>query len=358
MFLTEEPKYYDRAIIAKLRRQGFHLTNDLVPLHCMLNDINKYRGLSPEARKRISWFDYLGKTGNVCKTCRHFGISRKTFYKWKEAYDPHNLWSLEDRSRAPRRRRQREITMQEEERVVALRKRYIRYSKFKLKRIYQDIYHENISSWKIQKVIEKHKLYHQPVKTARIQRKRKKAVKKKRITELKRKPKRGFLLCLDTVELRTTNVKRYVFTAIDRFTKVAFARMYRNANSYNAADFLNRLLYLSEGRIENIQTDNGSEFEKCFERACRELELQRYYSRPRTPKDNAVNERFNRTLQDEFVSLGNMTGNTEAFNRNLTQWLIEYNFRRPHEALGYETPLKSNEVSPMYPSSTEDCGYC
>ena len=31
--------------------------------------------------------------------------------------------------------------------------------------------------------------------------------------------------------------------------------MHKNANSYNAADFLNRLLWLLGGKIENIRTD-------------------------------------------------------------------------------------------------------
>jgi len=102
--------------------------------------------------------------------------------------------------------------------------------------------------------------------------------------------------------------------------------MYKRANSYNAADFLNRLLYLVDGKVENIQTDNGSEFEKYFARSLQKMDLDRYYSRPRTPKDNPVNERFNRTLQEEFTDLGNFTTNILEFNHNLTDWLIEYNF--------------------------------
>ena len=43
--------------------------------------------------------------------------------------------------------------------------------------------------------------------------------------------------------------------------------------------------------------------------------------------------------------------------RRLTDWLIEYNFKRPHQALGYEVPVeyhyKYQKVSPMYPSSTQ-----
>jgi transposase-like protein len=40
---------------------------------------------------------------NVARTCRHFGISRKTFYKWKHRYDAHGAARLGDRARAPQR---------------------------------------------------------------------------------------------------------------------------------------------------------------------------------------------------------------------------------------------------------------
>ena len=55
----------------------------------------------------------------------------------------------------------------------------------KLVEKYKAKYHEPISSWKIQKVIEVYKLYYKPLKNARTQVKRQKAHKKKRITELK-----------------------------------------------------------------------------------------------------------------------------------------------------------------------------
>ena len=78
-------------------------------------------------------------------------------------------------------------------------------------------------------------------------------------------------------------------------------------------------------------------------------------SRPHTPKDNATNERFNRTLEEEFIQLGNFTPDIPEFNRNLTEWLIEYNFKRPHQSLGYMSPInfiyKHQPLLPMYPSS-------
>jgi len=348
--------YYDRAKMDLTYESGFHLTNDLVLFYHMLSYFKKYANLSNPAKLRLKWMDYYFKCENVSLTCRYFGISRKTFYKWQKKYDPNNLYTLEDESRAPINRRQPEITSEQKLRVIQLRKKHIRYSKIKLSKIYLREYNEPISSWKIQGVIQQYKLYYNPSKTAKITRKRLQAQKKKRITELKKKPKNGFLVCLDAIELRCNNLKRYIFTSIDSFSKVAFARMYRHANSYNAADFLNRLMYLTNGKIENIQTDNGSEFEKYFRQSCEKLNLNRYHSRPRTPKDNPVNERFNRTLQEEFVNLGNYTPDVIQFNSNLTEWLIEYNFYRPHNSLDNETPININnsiKVLPMYPSCTK-----
>jgi len=199
-------------------------------------------------------------------------------------------------------------------------------------------------------------IYYKPQKQAKINRKRQRAVKKKRITELKQKRIAGFLLCTDTIVKYWRSKKRYILTAIDKYSKIAFARMYTTHSSYNARDFLSRLYYLLDGKIENIQTDNGSEFQGYFTKACQQHNISRYYSRIKTPKDNAVNERFNRTLKEEFIQLGNMTDDTVLFNRRLTEWLIEYNFKRPHQALDYMSPInfsyKYHKVLPMYPSNT------
>ena len=62
--------------------------------------------LSKQARQRIKWFDYYHKCRNVSRTCRYYGISRKTFYKWKRRYLKYHLPSLENNSRRPRHLRQ------------------------------------------------------------------------------------------------------------------------------------------------------------------------------------------------------------------------------------------------------------
>ena len=85
----------------------------------------------------------------------------------------------------------------------------------KIKVLYEREHGEPISSWKIQRVIEKHDLYYHPVQTAKAKKKRKKAKKKKRITQLKRVSRTGFLIALDTMTRWWNGQKRYVVTAID-----------------------------------------------------------------------------------------------------------------------------------------------
>ena len=59
--------------------------------------------LSRAARVRLAWMDFYRSHGqNAALTCRHFGISRQTFYRWKRRYDPDRPASLEARGRKPR----------------------------------------------------------------------------------------------------------------------------------------------------------------------------------------------------------------------------------------------------------------
>jgi len=178
--------------------------------------------LSREATVRLRWFDYYHKTKNASLTCRYFGISRKTFYKWKKRYNRWDLITLETRSRAPRRRRKRMIPFEIELRIKALRKKYIRYGKEKLKVLYEKIYPDKVTCWQIQKTIEKYNLYYHPVKNEKLRKKRKLAQKKKRVTELKNKTITGFFFQVDTISLFRSGLRRYIFTAIDKTSKLAF----------------------------------------------------------------------------------------------------------------------------------------
>ena len=318
----------------------------------------KLLNLSKTACQRLEWIIFYETKAerNASLTCRHFSVPGKTFYKWKNRFQEKNLRTLEDQSTAPTRTRQREITRIEESRIVTLRKDHMMWGKLKLQRLYLNVYKEKISSWKIQYTIARCKLYPNPMKNEKLKQKRKRNQAKKRITELKKQPFPGFLIALDAMVLYRNGLKRYILTAIDSFGKIAFARMYTNKSSRTAADFLCRMFYLLDSSFLNALHDNGSEFHAEFIQACRKLGITQYWSRVKTPTDNPVDERFNGTLKREFLQQGNFHPDPEVFNRVLTEWLVEYNFVRPHQSLGYETPWEFTsrhpQVLPMYPSST------
>ena len=95
---------------------------------------------SSQVRLRLEWiiFYYTHGEENATKTSKHFGISRKTFYKWltrfMETEDP---IELEDQSREPYNKRKWEVTLKQEAKVIELRNKYIHYGKNKLKVLYK-----------------------------------------------------------------------------------------------------------------------------------------------------------------------------------------------------------------------------
>jgi transposase InsO family protein len=324
-------------------------------------------GIKTHERLRVEWmvFYCTAANRNAALTARHFSISRKTFYKWWKRFkdSKYDVHSLADQSKAPCHRRSWEVSLVQEERVRRLRKRYPYYGKKKLKVLYRRDYSEGISTWKIERVIRRHRLYPDRRKAERTARKRALARQKpkRRITQLVKEKRPCFLFHLDTIVIYWDNIKRYIITAIDHTTKLGYARMYKNKSSRAAADFLYRLRYLVGQPIENLQTDNGSEFALEFERTTVKLGIQRYFSRVRTPKDNPEIERFNQTLEYEWLYNSNLSLDPEELNPRLIDWLVEYNFNRPHQSLGYLTPIEyiegklakiHNQVSPMWSAST------
>lgn len=340
------------------KRQPIVLQDKVTRWRGIADQIN----LSPTGRLRLEWMIFYETIGdhNATKTSNHFGISRKIFYKWLNRFDNGKVHLLEDQSKAPKNTREPETTFLEESRIKKLREKHMHYGKRKLAVKYFKKYGEKISSHKVQYVINKWNLYLDPKEHEKLKNKLKNQVRKNRIQKLKIENDHWFLLHLDTIVIYWGSFKRYILTAVDHHGKVAFARMYKSKSSKNAKDFLYRLHYLVDADIANIQTDNGSEFYAEFEEALTQLEILHWFSRNRTPQDNAEVERFNQTLQTEWLNDGNFCLDVNKFNRNLTEWLIEYNFERPHESLDYLTPFEylentltlNEKVLPMYSAWT------
>lgn len=320
--------------------------------------------LSKKAQEKLEWIIFYQtiSSNNVKATAGYFGISPKTVYKWLKRFNERNLSSLEEESKRPRKTRGWMVTLEEESNIKNLRKRNIEYGKKKLKVLYQKEYGKNISTWKIERVIRKHNLYPEPIKHEyRIEKKRKSRLKL-RIHEVnnivKNIKKFGFLWHIDAVIIWWYGQRRVIFTALEEYSKIAYARVYKTNSSSYSEDFLKRLMYLAEGKVEIVHSDNGSEFEGEFEKACRKLNIARIYSRVKTPKDNPALENFNGTIQKEWLALSEVgLDDIEEANKDLTKWLVKFNSYRPHEALDYLTPLEYAQEHffkklPMWSAST------
>ena len=325
--------------------------------------------LSSEAKTRLAYLEFYRQIKDVSVVCRAFGISRQTFYKWQKRFKPNDLSSINNHSKTPLNKRHGSLSFEEELKLKKFREKYIRQSKVKLSIMYGKEFGERVSSWQFQKVITKYQLYYDKIKAERIRTKRKKnrLFPKIRINEVdprdylsKDKP---LFFCVDGITLYLPFGKRYIFTAIDHFNKLGFSRAYTTKSSLSAFDFLLRLNVLAEGKIAAILSDNGSEFSKYFEEACKRLKITHIYTRVKTPQDNPRDERFNRTIEEEFMEVNENFESyladddlTEA-NRELTEWLIFYNFIRPHHSLGLQRPIDyvnlRSKVLPMYSPMTK-----
>lgn len=332
--------------------------------------------LSSTGQRRLSMIEFYYQVKDATTASHLFKVSRKTFYKWKDRFEKsgRKLSSLEDSSKTPHTKRSKILDFATELEIKHLREKKIRTGKVKLQRLFKTQYGEFVSQSHISHVIQKYNLYYDPVKAKNIKLKKRKdwGAKKIRINEVNPKDylteEKPFFFMTDTIVLYLPyGIKRYVLTAIEQTKKIAYARCYSSKSSLSSFDFLMRLSALVDGKIAAILSDNGSEFAKYFEEACRRLNIIHIYSRVHTPKDNPVCERFNRTLEEEFMELDEYfepllseSDLTEA-NRRLTEWLIDYNFERPHQSLKYKTPFewyndyKLRQVLPMYPTLTNPC---
>src|SRR3979411_369720 len=91
------------------------------------------RRLSRAAQTRLQWMLFYFFNGrNGVRTCRHFGISRQTFYRWKRRFDRHDLTTLEEHSHRPRKVRQQTWTAKLAERGLALPPQYPRWGQDKV----------------------------------------------------------------------------------------------------------------------------------------------------------------------------------------------------------------------------------
>jgi len=146
--------------------------------------------------------------------------------------------------------------------------------------------------------------------------------------------KEGDLVQIDTIHIMQNQRDRiYIYTLLDVFSRWAHALATERINTHKSLHFVRQATRKSSFQFVCLQSDNGPEFSQNF---TERIKIIHRHSRVRRPNDNAHLERFNRTIQQEFLS--KMPVDVSTINKHLPEYLKFYNKERLHLGIGLKTP--------------------
>jgi putative transposase len=129
-----------------------------------------------------------------------------------------------------------------------------------------------------------------------------------------------------------------LLVVIDEFTRECLA--IEACRTFTARDVRLTLQYLFaiRGAPEHVRSDNGSEFiAREIQRWLAQAAVATLYIQKASPWENGYVESFNGKLRDELLNRELFLSLAEA-RYVLDEWRLEYNHRRPHSGIGWQTP--------------------
>lgn len=112
--------------------------------------------------------------------------------------------------------------------------------------------------------------------------------------------------------------------------------------SLPALRVIRTLEYLKQfrGLPKMIRVDNGPEFiSSQLDQWCRDHQITLSYIQPGKPMQNAFVERCNGSIRKELLN-ANVFYTLKEVREKIEEWLVDYNYERPHESLGYRAPAE------------------
>lgn len=285
------------------------------------------------------------KKESVAELCRRFGISRKSGYKWIDRYSEEGDAGLTDRSRRPLQFSNQSYSQKEDE-IVTVRLKHPCWGGRKIKAyLERETGRKYPAASTVTAIIRRNGLLlpthrHHPV--GRFER--------SSPNDLWQMDFKG--------DVPTKDGRCYPLTVLDDFSRYSILlQACQNQEHQTVKDRLISAFQLY-GMPLQMLVDNGPPWgddyidrNTKFTTWLMRLGIHVIHSRPRHPQTLGKDERFHRTLKLELLGTF-MPFTILDCQPRFDEWRFIYNHKRPHEALGLETPASRFTLSPrLYPEN-------
>ena len=324
---------------------------------------NNYH-LSQEAKKRLRWLYllYYDQRGNVSAAARKAGISRPWMSHLKQIFEQNRKdpRCLEPESRAPNNTDNRNRISEETEKlIIKIRDDSLNsWGKEKIAWVMNRDYKIKVNHNTVNKYLHKHKRIN-----PKISLKNSKAFEEKKYRESEnillkvkfRPPSKlkdyapGALVEKDMKYLVKPKQEHYgkhkdnyfyQFTETDSFTRIRTLEVSDQQDTATTIALHKEALKRFPFKIACENTDNGFENNNDFSKELKKENVFHFYSNRSAPTDNPRVERSHLTDDLEFYLKGNLFNDLQTQKEATKRFEDNYNFKRPHQALGYLTPME------------------
>lgn len=281
--------------------------------------------------------DIKNSSESISSLARKYSLDWKTVKKWKTSN------TLYDKSSKPNHTRT-DLTQREEELICFHRKQF----KSTIDEIFFALEYE----------FKGKKIY--PMKIYRCLRRNNLNVLPQEFVEAERKIKKfknygiGYLH-IDFIHSKRFDKKRYyVFTCIDRVSKLAYVKLTNSRKVEESVKYLEEVIEYYPYKINYILTDNGSEFtdtmnrkhpfikpkkKHLFVQKCIDNKIQIRHTQFKHPWTNGMVERFNRKIKENVIQLKYFK-DIEELAKELVEYINKYNYETRLKGLGYRSPVE------------------